>query len=116
MIPWHAFIHNVHLFNTKITTLINLNRKTTENLTVNSTKSNIVVMGSVASRLLISRLISVEFDQRLHSPLRIGRQLILDVLGNSRGNLHRENSIDQPGPKSTIICNFLQLSTLSLKF
>jgi len=35
------------------------------------------------------------------SPGGIGGELVLDVVGNSGGNLHRGNSIDQPGSKST---------------
>jgi hypothetical protein len=31
------------------------------------------------------------------SPGGIGRKLVLDVVGNLRADLHRGNSIDQPG-------------------
>jgi hypothetical protein len=42
------------------------------------------------------------------SPGGVGGELVLDVGGNSGGDLHRENSIDQPGPKSTDFCNFFR--------
>jgi len=106
VIPRHPFIHNVHLFNTQVTTFVYLNRKTTENLTINSTKPNIVIMGSVASSLFVGSLIRVEFDQSLYSPLRIRCQLVLDVLGNSGVDLHRGNRLTYTHPKSIPFCNF----------
>jgi len=51
--------------------------------------------------LFISRLTLPELHDGSLSPGGIGGELVLDVVGNSGGNLHRGNSIDQPDGKST---------------
>jgi hypothetical protein len=48
-------------------------------------------------RLFISRLTLPQLDDGPLSPGGVGGELVLDVGGNSGGNLHRGNILHQPG-------------------
>ena len=102
VIPRHLFKHNSHLFDTKITSLVHLFRKTGKNLAVNSVETNSIQIGSLPSNLLIHCLQSVNLHQSLHSPSLVGGQLILDVLSN----FHRENTIPATNPSVKTFFNF----------
>lgn len=96
------------LFGTEGPALVDLFREGRQNERIRTIETHTVVVTSGLGGLFIGRLTLPQLDDGPLGPGGVGGQLVLDVGGNSGGNLHRENSIDQPGPKSTDFCNFFE--------
>lgn len=85
------------LFGAEGPALVDLFREGRQNERIGPIEPHPVVVTSGLGGLFVSRLTFPQLDDGPLSPGGVGGELVLDVGGNSGGNLHRENSIDQPG-------------------
>ena len=83
-IPRHFLVHNGHLFNTKVTTLVHLFSKTGKDIRIQSIETNTVVLLGGLTVLFVNSLTFVDLDQSLDSPSRVGGQLVLDEILSDR--------------------------------
>ena len=103
-VPRHPLVDNRHLFRTECPATVDLYSKAAEDLTVHPTEPHTVVLLSVASSLLVSSLVGVEFHQCLDRPGGVGSQLVLEVgLGCFP---HCGTSIDEPVAESSLSQRF----------